>query len=41
MKVRRLRDILNKPFTIKDLVSGYTNNDDGVTTDSVLGYNGN
>ena len=40
MKVRRLRDILNKPFTIKDLVSGYTNNDDGVTTDSVLGYNG-
>lgn len=40
MKVRRLRDILSKPFTIKDLVSGYTNNDDGVTTDSVLGYNG-
>lgn len=41
MRVRRLRDILNKPFTIKDLVSGYTNNDDGATTDSVLSYNGN
>lgn len=41
MKVKRLRDILKQPFTIKDLVNGYTNNDDGATTDSVLGYNGN
>ena len=28
MKVTRLRDLLNKPFTIRDLASGYTNNDD-------------
>lgn len=41
MKVRRLRDILKQPFTIKELVNGYTNNDDGATTDSVLGYSGN
>lgn len=41
MKVTRLRDLLNKPFTIRDLASGYTNNDDGATTDAVKGYNGN
>ena len=29
MKVTRLRDILDRPFTIRDLASGYTNNDDG------------
>ena len=40
MKVTRLRDILNRPFTIRDLASGYTNNDDGATTDAVKGYNG-
>ena len=39
MKVTRLRDLLNKPFTIRDLASGYTNNDDGATTDAVKGYN--
>ena len=39
MKVRRLRDILDRPFTIRDLASGYTNNDDGATTDAVKGYN--
>ena len=40
MKVTRLRDILDRPFTIRDLASGYTNNDDGATTDAVKGYNG-
>lgn len=41
MKVTRLRDILDRPFTIRDLASGYTNNDDGSTTDAVKGYDGN
>ena len=41
MKVTRLRDILDRPFTIRDLTSGYTNNDDGSTTDAVKGYDGN
>lgn len=41
MKVTRLRDVLNRAFTIHDLVNGYTNNDDGATTDAVKGYGGN
>ena len=41
MKVRRLRDILDRPFTIRDLASGYTNNDDGATTDAVKRIYGN
>lgn len=50
MEVKRIRDLVNcgtikvhdsaKGFTIRDLVEGYTNNDDGSTTDSVFGFNG-
>ena len=41
MEVKRIRDILGRPFTIKDLVEGYlANSDDGSTTDSVFGYGG-
>ena len=50
MEVKRIRDLVktgnvtvhdpDKGFTIRDLVEGYTNNDDGSTTDSVFGFNG-
>ena len=41
MQVKRIRDILGKPFTIKDLCEGYmADSDDGCTTDSVYGYGG-
>lgn len=48
MEVKRIRDMVktgeitvfdkDKGFTIRDLVNGYTDNDDGTTTDNVLGY---
>lgn len=50
MEVKRIRDLAksglitvhdpSKGFTIRDLVEGYTNNDDGSTTDAVYSYNG-
>lgn len=51
MQVKRIRELINegiirvhdksKGFTIRDLCEGYTGNDDGYTTDSIYGYNGN
>ena len=48
MKIKRIRDLVasgsikvHNPqigFTVRDLCEGYTNNDDGCTTDSVFGY---
>lgn len=41
MEVKRIRDLLGKPFTIRDLSKGYiANSDDGSTTDKVYGYDG-
>lgn len=40
MKVQRIQDIINRPFTIKDLCSGYTNDDDGSTTDKLRTWDG-
>ena len=41
MQVKRIRDILGKSFTVKDLCAGYlAGSDDGCTTDSIYGYNG-
>lgn len=50
MEVKRIRELVNngtikvhdksKGFTIRDLCEGYSDNDDGYTTDNVYGYNG-
>ncbi len=41
MQVKRIRDLIGRPFTVRDLVDGYlANADDGSTTDSIFGYGG-
>ena len=41
MEVKRIRDVLGRPFTIRDLAEGYMKDaDDGSTTDSIFGYGG-
>ena len=41
MEVKRIRDVLGRPFTIRDLAEGYKKDaDDGSTTDSIFGYGG-
>lgn len=41
MEVKRIRDVIGRPFTVRDLTDGYlANMDDGSTTDSIFGYGG-
>ena len=40
MQIKRIRDLLGEPFTVRMLCEGYTNDDDGTTTDKVKGYDG-
>ena len=40
MEIKRIRDVIGEPFTVRMLCEGYTNDDDGTTTDKVRGYDG-